>query len=422
MQVYLVGGAVRDELLGIKSKDRDYVVVGARPEDLLALHYQQVGKDFPVFLHPITHEEYALARTERKSGRGYTGFICDFSPNITLEEDLKRRDLTINAIAKDENGRIIDPLGGTDDLHAKVLRHITGAFEEDPLRVLRAARFLAKLYHLGFNIADETLSLMRRMTASGELSSLTPERVFMEIEKALMTQHPEVFFYTLHEIGALKIILPEVDALFGVPGPARWHPEIDSGVHTMMTVEAVSKLTDDPKTRFAMLMHDIGKALTPRSQWPHHQHHNERGLIPLKELCLRLRVPSDYADLAHMVVLYHNDFHDLSAGGAEGIVRLFEAIDAYRRPNRVLSYLYCCKADFLGRKGFEHMPFPRFETALEMFEITKKVSAAEFVKAGLTGPAISEAVHNRRVMIIDEYIRTLPEGLLADKKPPVHSL
>lgn len=418
MQVYLVGGAVRDELLGIKGSDRDYVVVGSSIEEMKALKYQQVGHDFPVFLHPTTHEEYALARTEKKNGVGYTGFICDFSPTLTLEEDLKRRDLTINAIAQDSMGNIIDPFNGVKDLNHKILRHVSEAFSEDPLRVLRVARFHAKLYHLGFNIAPQTITLMHKMAISGELKALTAERVFTEIQKALTTKNPEMFFYTLHEVGALKYILPEVDALYGVPGPIKWHPEVDTFVHTMMTLKAVSALTDDPKTRFAMLLHDIGKALTPKEFWPHHRKHNVLGLEPLKALCSRLRVPNDYADLAYVVVLYHNDFHNLQALGAKGIVRLFESIDAYRRENRLLPYLYCCKADFLGRKGFESLPFPRFETALEMFNLTKGVKAQEFVKRGLKGEQIGQAMHQRRIDILNEYIKTLPEGLLVDNTPP----
>ena len=421
MQVYLVGGAVRDELLDIKGSDRDYVVVGATVDDLLKLHYRQVGRDFPVFLHPVTHEEYALARTERKQGHGYTGFICDFHPGVTLEEDLKRRDLTINAIARDSDGELIDPFNGISDLNAKILRHVSPAFSEDPLRVLRVARFYARFFKLGFNIAPETLALMHEMSASGELSTLTPERVFIEMEKALKTDAPEEFFMVLHQVGALKYILPEVDQLFGVPGPAKWHPEIDSGIHTLMTVKAVAALTSDPVTRFAMLMHDVGKARTPKEQWPHHRHHNELGIQPLKEACSRLHVPHEYAELADVVVLYHNQFHDLAAGGAEGIVRLFEALDAYRRPNRILPYLYCCKADFLGRKGFEKAPFPRFDIALEMFNLTKQVTAAPFVKEGLKGPDIAKAIHERRVALINDYILTLPDDMLADRKPPVLS-
>ncbi len=404
--------------MGLAGSDKDYVVVGATAEELLQQNFHQAGRDFPVFIHPVTHEEYALARTEKKSGTGYKGFICDFGPDITLEEDLRRRDFTINAIAKDEEGNLIDPYGGIADLNNKIIRHVSKAFSEDPLRVLRAARFEAKFHHLGFKIADDTLEIMSAMAASSELASLTPERVFLEITKALITSSPEVFFTTLHKVGALKWILPEVDNLFGVPGPVMWHPEIDSGVHTMMTLHQVCLLTEDPKTRFAMLVHDIGKALTPKEFWPHHKNHNILGLEPLEDLCLRLKVPNDYHEIAKMVIRWHNDFHNLLKRGPGGIVRLFENIDAYRRESRLLPYLYCCKADFLGRKGFENMSFPSFDAALEMFNLTKEVTAREFVEKGLKGRDIKQAIFNRRSDIVADYIKTLPPDVLADQPPP----
>ena len=298
MQVYLVGGAVRDHLLGIADADRDYVVVGSTPEEMLSLGYQQVGHDFPVFLHPQSKEEYALARTERKSGHGYHGFICDFSPDTTLEEDLERRDLTINAIAQDDKGKLIDPYHGIDDLHERILRHVSPAFVEDPLRVLRVARFAARFNHLGFKVAPETLDLMKEISASGELETLTPERVWTEMQKALCTPNPEIFIEILHYVGALKVILPEVEALSGVPGPARWHPEIDTLVHTMMTVHRLAQESHDPVARFAMLCHDLGKALTPKENWPHHKNHHALGLKPLESMCKRLKVPNEYYDFA----------------------------------------------------------------------------------------------------------------------------
>lgn len=419
MHSYLVGGAVRDKLLGLPIKDKDYVVIGATPEYMLQQGYTQVGHDFPVFLHPVTHCEYALARTERKSGSGYTGFICSFGPEVTLEEDLKRRDLTVNAIAEDEEtGRIIDPYGGVQDLQNRVLRHISPAFSEDPLRVLRVARFAAKLHNLGFVIAPETMQLMHDMAHSGELKALTPERVWMEIEKAMATPRPDVFIGILHECGALGEVLPEAEALSGVPGPAKWHPEIDTLVHTMLTMKAVAAMTDDPKVRFAMLCHDIGKALTPKDNWPHHYHHNELGLIPLKQLSSRLHLPNDYTDFAYIVVLYHDQFHHLGRNGAEGIVRLFENLDGYRRPDRVVPWLMCCKADFLGRKGFEDLPFPRFDVACQLFELTRKVTAAPFVKQGLKGKDIGLAMHNKRVELVAEAIAKMPADALQDKEPP----
>lgn len=418
MQIYLVGGAVRDKLLGLKEYDRDYVVTGAVPQELLAKGFKQVGKDFPVFLHPKTHEEYALARTERKSGHGYTGFICDFSPEVTLEEDLKRRDLTINAIAEDENGNIIDPCGGASDLKNRILRHVSPAFEEDPLRVLRAARFAAKLSTLSFTIAPETLELMHKMSMSGELNALTPERVWIETEKALKTDAPQVYFEVLHQCGALGCILPELEALSGVPGPAKWHPEIDTFVHVMLTLKAVAKLTRDLPTRFAMLCHDLGKALTPRECWPHHKGHDELGLKPLKALCTRLHVPRDYADLAAAVMRCHSDFHHLDKNGPEGVVAVFEKLDAFRRPQRLQPWLDCCAGDFLGRKGFEHLHFERPHYVKRIFEAAAAVNAAPFVAAGLKGPAVAQAVHEARVRVCAEVMAHLPEDALNDRRPP----
>lgn len=418
MQIYTVGGAVRDKLLGLPASDQDHVVVGAVPNDLLSQGYRQVGHDFPVFLHPRTHEEYALARTERKSGSGYTGFICDFSPDVTLEEDLRRRDLTINAMAEDAEGRIIDPFGGVADLQARVLRHVSPAFGEDPLRVLRAARFAAKFADLGFTIAPETFELLRSMSASGELASLTAERVWQEVDKALQTSAPQVFISVLHECGALQWIMPEVEALFGVPGPRRWHPEIDTGVHVLLTLQVVSRLTPDPATRFAMLCHDLGKARTPRENWPHHKNHEELGVEPLRALCTRLHVPRHYAELAELIVLYHGRFHHLDRGGAPGLVEIFEKLDAYRRPQRLRPWLYCCKADFLGRRGFENLRFDRPDYVLRLYEASAAVTAAQFVQQGLKGPAVAEAVHRERVRVVYEVMRKLPENALTDQGPP----
>lgn len=414
MQIYLVGGAVRDQLLGISGADRDFVVVGATIEEMMSLGYQQVGQDFPVFLHPETKEEYALARTERKSGHGYKGFICDFTPETTLEEDLKRRDLTINAIAQDQDGNIIDPFGGVDDLNNRVIRHVSDAFVEDPLRVLRVARFAAKLHYLGFKIAPETLELMRTISQSGELQTLTPERVWTELHKALCTNDPEVFIEILHYVEALGEIMPEVEALAGVPGPKRWHPEIDTLVHTVMTLHRVSFETDDPVTRFAMLCHDLGKGLTPKSEWPSHKDHNLLGLQPLGTLCRRLKVPNEYFEFAKIVVFYHSYIHHLYQGGAEGIVMLLDHLDAWRRPERIKPWVLCCKCDFLGRKGFENRPFPRAEYFYEMFTICQMVTAKEFVAQGLRGPAIGEAMHNRRVELVRTFMESLPKSELDD--------
>ena len=424
MQVYLVGGAVRDRLLGIDGADKDFVVVGSTIDEMVSLGYEQVGNDFPVFLHPKTKEEYALARTERKSGHGYKGFVCDFTKETTLEEDLKRRDLTINAIAEDENGNLIDPYGGVEDLNNRVLRHVSDAFVEDPLRVLRVARFAAKLHYLGFKVAHETLELMREISKSGELKSLTPERVWVELEKSLNTTNPEVFIEILHYVGALKEVLPEVEALSGVPGPKRWHPEIDTLVHTVMTLHRISMESHDPVARFAMLCHDLGKACTPKDNWPHHKDHNLLGLKPLEILCKRIKVPNEYHDFAKLVVFYHSFIHHLYREGAAGIVTLLNHLDAWRRPERVKPWILCCKCDFLGRKGFENRPFPRAEYLYQIFTICMTVNAKEFVDQGLKGMEIRDAMFKRRVELVDEFMKT-PHYELNDKsnsEPPAEEL
>ena len=425
MQVYLVGGAVRDRLLGLPDADRDYVVVGSTPEEMLSLGYQQVGHDFPVFLHPQTKEEYALARTERKSGHGYKGFICDFSPDTTLEEDLMRRDLTINAMAQDDHGNLIDPYHGLDDLKERILRHVSPAFVEDPLRVLRVARFAARFNHLGFKVAPETLALMKQISASGELRALTPERVWTEMQKALCTPNPEIFIDLLHYVGALGEVLPEIEKLSGVPGPKRWHPEIDTLVHTLMTVHRLSQESENPVARFAMLCHDLGKGLTPPSNWPHHKDHNVLGLKPLEELCKRLKVPNEYYDFAKIVVFYHSFIHHLYRGGAEGVVMLLNHLDAWRRPERIKPWVLCCKCDFLGRKGFESRPFPRADYLYEMFVICQTVSPKEFVAQGLKGTAIRDAIFQRRVELVQTFMQTLPQSELddsANSMPPADSV
>ena len=422
MQEYLVGGAVRDQLLKIEGADRDHVVVGSTPQEMLSLGFTQVGNDFPVFIHPKTGEEYALARTEKKQGHGYTGFICSFGKDVTLEEDLLRRDLTINAMAMDKSGQIIDPYGGLIDLNNRVLRHISPSFKEDPLRVLRVARFAAKLHYLGFYVADETLLLMQEMTQSGELSSLTPERVWIETQKALNTSDPHIFFIILKKVGALKVIFPEVDALFGVPGPKRWHPEIDSGIHTLMTLRRISLETSDPKTRFAMLCHDLGKALTPKNEWPHHRNHCALGVEPLKQLCKRLKVPKDYEELAYIVVFHHSYMHHLYRNGAEGIVNLLDKLDAWRRPQRIKPFVQCCKCDFLGRKGFENRPFPRADYFLAIFSLCLSVKAGEFISLSYTGKDIGIKMHEKRVELVKDFMKMLPQGEIDDslnEMPPI---
>lgn len=410
MQIYLVGGAVRDRLLNIESHDKDFVVIGATVEQMLSLGYTQVGKDFPVFLHPKTGEEYALGRTERKSGSGYTGFTCDFNENVTLQEDLIRRDLTINAMAMDDDGNLYDPYHGKEDLNNKVLRHVSEAFVEDPLRVLRVARFHAKLHHLGFKIAPETLELMAKISNSGELKTLTSERVFLELNKALKTRSPHIFISTLRKCGALKEVMPEIDALFGVPAPAKWHPEIDTGIHSLMTLERVCTFTDNPVTRFGMLCHDLGKGITPKDKWPHHYNHGELGLIPLKSLCERLKVPVEYEQFAQIVVRYHSYMHNLYQSGAKGLVKLFDSIDAQRKPQRVEPFALCCKCDFLGRTGYENRAFPRYDHFLKMLEIYQSVTAKESVEAGFKGMEIKDDMTRRRVLAFESFINNLPQS------------
>lgn len=349
MKIYLVGGAVRDALLGLPVKDRDWVVVGSTPQEMLDAGYQQVGRDFPVFLHPQTHEEYALARTERKSGSGYTGFTCYAAPDVTLEDDLKRRDLTINALAQDDNGEIIDPYNGLGDLQNRLLRHVSPAFGEDPLRVLRVARFAARYAHLGFRIADETLALMREMTHAGELEHLTPERVWKETESALTTRNPQVFFQVLRDCGALRVLFPEIDALFGVPAPAKWHPEIDTGIHTLMTLSMAAMLSPQVDVRFATLCHDLGKGLTPPELWPRHHGHGPAGVKLVEQLCQRLRVPNEIRDLARLVAEFHDLIHTFPMLNPKTIVKLFDSIDAWRKPQRVEQLALTSEADVRGR-------------------------------------------------------------------------
>ncbi|HEK0471476.1 TPA: multifunctional CCA addition/repair protein [Proteus mirabilis] len=403
MKIYLVGGAVRDQLLNLPVKDRDWVVVGATPETLLQQGYQQVGKDFPVFLHPDTHEEYALARTERKSGSGYTGFTCYAAPDVTLEDDLQRRDLTINAIAYSAKGEYIDPYHGIDDIHAKLLRHVSDAFSEDPLRVLRVARFAARFAPLGFTIAPETMSLMQEMTNSGELNALTAERVWKETEKALHSQAPQVYFEILHQCGALKILFPEINALFGVPAPKKWHPEIDTGIHTMMVLAMVSQLTDDIAVRFSALCHDLGKGVTPVENWPHHHGHGPAGVPLVEALCQRYRIPNQIRDLAKLAAKYHDHLHRIEKMRPSKIIRLFDAIDAWRKPERIDQLAIISEADARGRQGAENLPYPQGIFFRQAFKIANQVDVKSIVSRGLKGSAIREALTKQREVAIIEW-------------------
>ncbi|WP_298719596.1 multifunctional CCA addition/repair protein [uncultured Oceanisphaera sp.] len=407
MEVYLVGGAVRDELLGLKVRERDYMVVGATPEQLLKLGYNQVGKDFPVFLHPTSREEYALARTERKSGKGYTGFICEFGPDVTLEQDLLRRDLTINAIARDKQGTLHDPYGGQADIEARVLRHVSDAFGEDPLRVLRVARFAARFHAQGFTVADETQTLMQQMAAGGELGALTPERVWKETEKALASDNPQVFFEVLRRCGALKVLFPQVDALFGVPGPKEWHPEIDTGLHTMMVLKRAAELGAGIPCRFAALCHDFGKALTPSDKWPSHHDHGELGIEPIATLCARFRVPTEHKELALLMSRWHICLHRLvkpAPEQAEAVLALFQHTDAWRKPERFAQLLLCAQADLQGRTGFEQRPYPQRERLWQWLCELRAITAAPFVAQGLRGSAIGEAIAAARLQQLKRWL------------------
>ena len=398
MQIYLVGGAVRDELLGLPARERDWVVVGARPEELLAQGFKAVGKDFPVFLHPQTGEEYALARTERKTGPGYRGFETLFAPDVTLEQDLERRDLTINAIAKDpDSGALIDPFGGQRDLDDRTLRHVSPAFVEDPVRVLRVARFAARFAQLGFRVAAETLSLMREIAARGELDALVSERVWQETQRALEMPTPARFFEVLRDTNALPVIFPELHALFGVPQPERWHPEIDSGVHTLMVLEQAAKLSADPVVRFAALTHDLGKGTTPPSEWPRHIAHEQRGVALIEKLCDRLRIPNAYRELAVLVSRYHLDAHRVTELRDTTLLELLERLDAFRRAARFEQWVLACEADARGRKGLENRDYSQADYLRRARKAAASVTLDATELDGLDGPKIAEKLRKARL-------------------------
>jgi len=403
VKTYLVGGAVRDGLLNLPIKDKDWVVVGASPAQMLAQGFEQVGRDFPVFLHPASHEEYALARTERKSGSGYTGFVCYSAPDVTLEQDLARRDLTINAIAQDAAGHYYDPYGGREDLENRVLRHVSEAFSEDPLRVLRVARFAARYAHLNFHIAGETLALMASMASSGELAHLTAERVWKETESALQTQNPQVFFQVLRDCGALAVLFPELDNLYGVPAPAKWHPEIDTGVHALMTLAIAAQLSPEVDIRFATLFHDVGKALTPPEKWPSHHGHGPAGVPLVAALCERLRIPNATRDLALLVTEFHDLVHTVQNHPAATLVALFDRLDAWRKPHRVEQIALTSEADVRGRTGFENNPYPQGDYLREAWRVVQSVSTREVVEAGFKGAEVREELTRRRVAALENW-------------------
>lgn len=405
MKRYLVGGAVRDALLGLPVGERDWVVTGATPEDMVAAGYKPVGKDFPVFLHPQSKEEHALARTERKSGRGYHGFTFHTGPDVTIEDDLIRRDLTVNAIAQDidGDGALIDPHGGRRDLDARVLRHVSQAFAEDPVRVLRIARFAARFAPLGFTVADETTALMRTMVEAGEVDALVPERVWKETERALMLAKPSAFFTTLRSCGALARVMPEVDALFGVPQPEKHHPEIDTGVHVMMVLDRAAKIGAPLAVRVACLCHDFGKGVTPKDRLPHHWGHESTGVPLVEAFCSRLRVPVESRDLALQVCREHLLVHQARELRPDTLMQLLERLDALRRPQRFEEFLLACECDARGRANLEDRDYPQPDFLREAFKRIGEVLPAEVAKAGFVGAALGIELRARRVKALSAW-------------------
>ena len=402
MEIYLVGGYVRDKLLGLKTKDRDWVVVGANAEELLKQNYRQVGKDFPVFLHPQSNEEYALARTERKTAAGYSGFSFHAAADVTLEEDLTRRDLTINAIAQSDDGNLIDPFNGQEDIKAKILRHVSPAFVEDPVRILRLARFAARFADLGFTIADETQKLMSTMVNNGEVDALVPERVWQETMRALSEKTPSRYFEVLRDCGALEKLFPEINRLWGVPQPEKHHPEIDTGVHTMMVLEQAAKLSCDPKVRFAALVHDLGKGTTPKNKWPKHIDHESRGVPLVEALCNRYKIPNDYRELGVIVAKYHLHYHRAGELRDATFLKTLESLDAFRRPERFELFLLACEADSRGRTGFENHSFEQPEIYREVFKATRTINAKELVAQGFKGKEIKDELAKKRLQAIKQ--------------------
>ena len=415
MKTYLVGGAVRDRLLDYPVLERDWLVVGATPENLLAQGYKPVGKDFPVFLHPVTHEEYALARTERKTGHGYKGFAINAGPSVTLEDDLLRRDLTINAMVMDSKGNLFDPFGGRSDLQQRVLRHVSPAFSEDPVRVLRVARFAARYAHLGFKVADETLALMQQMAIDGEVDHLVAERVWSELNKALGEKTPEAFFHVLRDCGALKVIFPEIDALFGVPQPEKYHPEIDTGVHSLLVLSQAAQLSLKSEVRLASLLHDLGKALTPSQYWPSHHGHERGGLPVLEHFCQRLRVPKGHKQLAAHVMEYHTHCHRARDLRPETLVDMLQAIGAFKDETHLDDFLLACEADARGHTGLEHQPYPQADYVRVAYATAKAVDTQTLMQGELKGSQIGAAIRQLRSQAVSifkqHYFADLHENL-----------
>ena len=413
MKTYLVGGAVRDQLLKLPVKDKDWVVVGASPNELIEKGYSQVGSDFPVFLHPQSKEEYALARTERKSAAGHKGFEVHYAKEVTLEEDLMRRDLTINAIAQAPSGDLIDPYNGLADIKNKVLRHVSNAFIEDPLRVLRVARFAARFAHLGFAVAPETLALMEQISNSGELRLLSSERVWREVSLALKADTPAEFIKTLRDCGALKIILPEVDALFGVPQPVKYHPEIDTGLHILLSLEQAALLTPDPIIRYAVLVHDVGKGITDPEKWPSHSGHEKMGVDLLKTINTRLKVPNEYAQLAAVVCEYHTLLHRVTELSPATLLLLLESADAIRRPERFEKFILACEADARGRTGLEKRDYPQHRYLSLAKDAVAKVDSRTALDANPDLPP-KEAIGLARLGAISTYVVSWAQTHLSD--------
>lgn len=404
MKTYLVGGAVRDFLLNRPVKEKDWVVVGETPESMIAKGFKPVGKDFPVFLHPQSHDEYALARTERKTAPGYKGFAVHASPDVTLEEDLIRRDLTINAMAMDEDGSVIDPYHGRRDLEQRIFRHISPAFSEDPVRILRVARFAARYAHLGFTLAPETRDLMELMVRNGETEHLVAERVWAELHRALLEPTPTAFFQTLKECQALESIFPEIARLFGVPQPEQYHPEIDTGVHTMMVLEQAALLSDKAEVRLAALLHDLGKGLTPTEEWPSHHAHEKNGLPVLEQFCARLRVPKHFKTLSQQVMRYHTHCHRVAELRANTLADVLQALNAFKPKHNLEDFLLACKADMRGRKGFQHKAYPQAEYMAGAAAAAAAVDTTEVVNSGLKGPQIGAEIKNLRIAAIKQFI------------------
>lgn len=405
MKIYLVGGAVRDKQLGLPVYDHDWVVEGASPHELLEQGFQQVGKDFPVFLHPKTKEEYALARTERKSGQGYTGFTTHFAPDVTLAQDLLRRDLTINAMAEDTNGTLIDPYNGLRDLELRLLRHVSPAFHEDPLRILRVARFAARYAPMGFRIADETFTLMQQMAQAGELENLSAERVWKETEKALTGVSPQIYFQTLRDCGALAILFPEIDKLFGIPIREKSHPEMDAGVHTLMTLSIAAQLSNDIAVRFSALTHDLGKGLILEKLWPHY-HDRDSVAVPLVvALCQRLRVPNTLCNFAKLAAEYHGLIHSIEKLHSATLLKLFNALDVWRKPERLEQIALVSEADARGYAGFENMPYPQKEYLFGSFRVAASVAVKDIVNEGYQGATIKQQLYLRRCANLDNWLQ-----------------